>query len=73
MNKKIRESIVSGSFYPSDPKALKEQINQYLDNVRIMASINIVSIICPHAGYIYSGQVAAYSYKQIASKKYSRS
>ncbi len=71
MNKKIRESIVSGSFYSSDPKALKEQINQYLDHVPDYGIDNIVSIICPHAGYVYSGQVAAYSYKQIDPKAYS--
>ncbi len=71
MNKKIRESIVSGSFYPSEPKTLEEQINQYLDNVPDCGIDHILSIICPHAGYVYSGQVAAYSYKQVVSKGYS--
>jgi AmmeMemoRadiSam system protein B len=31
---------------------------------------DIIGLVCPHAGYIYSGQVAACSYKQVEGKKY---
>lgn len=67
---KIRDSIVAGSFYPDDPYVLKMQIQDYLNNAAFLNIDNIKALICPHAGYIYSGQVAAYSYKQIMNKKY---
>ncbi len=69
---KIRESKVAGSFYPDNPVILKKQINTFLDNSKSPSINNIKSIICPHAGYIYSGQVAAYSYKLIAGKEFGR-
>lgn len=67
---KIRESIVAGSFYPNDPYVLTMQIEDYLNNAKLLDLNNIKALICPHAGYIYSGQVAAYSYKQIINKKF---
>src|SRR4030066_773178 len=66
----IRESIAAGSFYPGDPDALRRQINKFLDNTELSKIEDIKSIVCPHAGYIYSGQVAAYSYRQISGKKF---
>ncbi|MCL4378853.1 MAG: AmmeMemoRadiSam system protein B [Actinobacteria bacterium] len=67
---KIRDSIVAGSFYPNDPYTLKMQLEDYFNNAKFLDINNIKALICPHAGYIYSGQVAAYSYKQINNKKY---
>ncbi len=66
----IRESVAAGSFYPGDPDALRRQINKFLDNTELSKIEDIKSIVCPHAGYIYSGQVAAYSYRQISGKKF---
>jgi len=62
-----RKPAVAGSFYPSDPQRLEGMINRYLDESK-SESIKgeIVGIISPHAGYIYSGPVAACSYRQIA-------
>jgi len=67
---RIRESIVAGSFYSADPYVLKMQIEDYLLNAEDFAIKNIKALICPHAGYIYSGQVAGYSYKQVAKNSY---
>jgi AmmeMemoRadiSam system protein B len=66
----IRESVAAGSFYPASPDGLNSQISEFLDNAKLLDLKNIKAIICPHAGYIYSGQVAAYSYRQIAGKKF---
>ncbi len=66
----IRRSIAAGSFYPSDPANLKKLINKYLDKAETCDIDNIKALISPHAGYIYSGQVAAYSYKQMAGQRY---
>lgn len=68
----VRKSTVSGSFYPEDPGTLKKQVNNFLDKAEDFDINNIKSIICPHAGYMYSGQVAAYSYKLIRGKSFSR-
>ena len=66
----IRESVAAGSFYAGNPGELSSQINEFLDNTESSDIKNIKAIICPHAGYIYSGQVAAYSYKQIVGQKF---
>ncbi len=66
----IRESTASGSFYPADPDALESQIASFMDNVQPLDLHNIKAIVSPHAGYIYSGQIAAYSFKQVADIKY---
>jgi MEMO1 family protein len=68
--KNIRENVAAGSFYPAGPDALRKQINNFLENVEPAKISNIKSIICPHAGYIYSGQVTAHSYKNISGKKF---
>lgn len=66
----IRYSIVSGSFYPGSIEALKRQITEFLDNAQYKSLKNIKTLICPHAGYVYSGQVAAYSYRQIKDENF---
>ena len=67
----IREPAVSGMFYPGNPKTLKSDIERYLSEA-VFDPIdgNIVGIISPHAGYIYSGPVAAYGFKAIAGRAY---
>lgn len=57
------ESQVAGYFYPNDPNTLSKQIDDFLLNTEIEKN-NIIpkAIIVPHAGYIYSGQTAAFSY-----------
>ncbi len=67
---KIRESIAAGSFYPGSQNALRSKINSLLNSIELPDIKNIKSIISPHAGYIYSGQVAAYSYKQLIGKNF---
>ena len=69
----IKYPAVSGSFYPANKTALSNQIISFLDNVEIdplLQEKDIFGLISPHAGYIYSGQVAAYGYKAILNKKY---
>jgi AmmeMemoRadiSam system protein B/AmmeMemoRadiSam system protein A len=62
----IRESAIAGSWYPSSPAALREQIDGFLSRVPSPTSSGrLVALIAPHAGTAYSGQVAAHAYKQI--------
>ena len=65
----IKEPSVAGTFYPADKKELKDTIETFLSKVnRIPGEGNIIALISPHAGYRYSGQVAAYGYKHIQDR-----
>ena len=64
--KKVRQAAVAGAFYPGDPEQLSAMIDQYLDRARYPTRTGrLIGLVSPHAGYIYSGQVAAYSYRQL--------
>jgi len=67
----IRESVIAGTWYPGKPAILRRDIENYFAAVRDSEIVaQIVGLIAPHAGYMYSGQVAAYAYKLICGKKY---
>jgi AmmeMemoRadiSam system protein B/AmmeMemoRadiSam system protein A len=61
-----RKAAVAGQFYPSKDKSLTEELNKLFERATPKKHFNIRAIICPHAGYIYSGKVAASAYNQIA-------
>ena len=67
----IREPAVSGTFYPGNPKTLTHDIEQYLSDAT-PADIqgDIKGLISPHAGYMYSGPVAAWGYKALSGRRY---
>ncbi len=68
----VKEPNVSGHFYPSEAKKLSGMIKQMIAGAKPFALENhIYGIICPHAGYIYSGKIAASAYKAIYMKNYS--
>jgi AmmeMemoRadiSam system protein B/AmmeMemoRadiSam system protein A len=67
---RIRESVIAGTWYPGDPESLKKTIKTYLDAVpepegHAPFAAPPTALIVPHAGYRYSGQVAAHAYKRI--------
>jgi len=69
--KALRKSAIAGSWYPGAPSILRRDIENYFNLVPDMAlEGDIVGLIAPHAGYIYSGQIAAHVYKLIRGKKY---
>ena len=61
----IRKPAVAGSFYPAEPKALHAQVTALLRAAAVGASVP-KAIIAPHAGYIYSGPIAASVYARVA-------
>jgi AmmeMemoRadiSam system protein B len=68
----VRKSVVAGSWYPGDPEALKKDISRYFSSARIPdIADKPVSVISPHAGYMYSGHVAACAYKTLLNRTYS--
>lgn len=63
----IRPAAFSGSFYPADPDELDRQLTGYLAQVSLPADEPVPkAIIAPHAGYIYSGPIAASAYARLA-------
>jgi AmmeMemoRadiSam system protein B len=67
----IREPVVAGVFYPDNPEVLSRDVKRYLENAKKeKLEGEIVALISPHAGYMYSGQVAAYAYKLIEGKAF---
>ncbi len=69
--KEIREPAVAGAFYPDKPDLLSRDIKRYLENVKKeKIEGEVVALVSPHAGYMYSGQVAAYAYKLIEGKNF---
>lgn len=67
----VRKPAVSGQFYPSNRGKLKAMIEEYIENAkekRIVGKIR--GLVSPHAGYIFSGKVAAYGYKELIGRDY---
>jgi MEMO1 family protein len=61
-----RKPAVAGAFYPSNPQRLGDMIDGYMKEATSAPSAgDIVGVLSPHAGYIYSGPVAAYSFSQL--------
>lgn len=59
-----RQPAVAGLFYPANPPQLRQMLDQYLHDASLEAKVP-KAIIAPHAGYIYSGPVAASAYARL--------
>lgn len=64
-NADVRKPAVAGQFYPADPASLKDLVTRHLSEVGDPPQIDghIIALIVPHAGLVYSGPIAAYSYR----------
>jgi len=68
----IREAMWAGKFYEAKPDALSRHL-EYLFKIAKSTpafSGNILALIAPHAGYVYSGRVAASAYSLVRGKDY---
>ena len=69
--KKLRKAAVAGLFYPAEQKKLSEEIKLLLSVSESEKNFpNVIGIISPHAGYIYSGRTAAYGFNLLKNKNY---
>lgn len=62
----IRPPAVAGAFYPREARDLKSQVEAYLAAARAPEVAPPKAIIAPHAGYMYSGAIAASIYARLA-------
>lgn len=57
----MRQPAVAGQFYPLHCENLEKELKRCFEGLEIRER-NIIGAVCPHAGYIYSGKVAAHVY-----------
>ncbi|MFA5084904.1 MAG: AmmeMemoRadiSam system protein B, partial [Candidatus Omnitrophota bacterium] len=65
----VKEADLAGNWYTASRAQLEDQLKSYLDAAKPeKIDGKILAIIVPHAGYLYSGSVAAYGYKAVRDK-----
>ena len=70
----IRQPVVAGQFYPGEKTELENMIHSCFEHEygpgtdSVDASEKIFGVVCPHAGYVYSGPTACHSFKAISSQ-----
>ena len=70
---KLRPPGVAGSFYPAEPGALTAMMDGMLaDAERPAIKDKILAVVAPHAGYPYSGPVAAHTYAALKGHRFTR-
>jgi len=72
---KVRSAGVAGSFYPADAAELTAMMDAMLSSVPSATPAiqgSIVGMVAPHAGYVYSGPVAACVYAALQGRSYAR-
>ncbi len=69
----VRHSVIAGQWYPGEPRQLRAMMDSFLSAVpAVFLEGTLVGLIVPHAGYAYSGQVAAYAYAQLQGRRFAR-
>jgi hypothetical protein len=67
----IRASPIAGTWYPGSPEKLRDAVDDYLAHAEYFPTDDeLVALISPHAGYPYSGQTAAYAYRQLENRQF---
>jgi len=66
---RVREPAVAGLFYPGDEKTLRRTVDGLLARAPEHPIQRLRGLICPHAGYTFSGQTAAIGYKTLAGRQ----
>ncbi|MGH6610089.1 MAG: AmmeMemoRadiSam system protein B, partial [Burkholderiaceae bacterium] len=65
----IRQPAVAGLFYPDDAAELRQTILRYLHQASVIDLPVVKAAIVPHAGYVYSGPIAAAAYVLLAMRR----
>jgi AmmeMemoRadiSam system protein B len=60
-----RVPSVAGSFYPSNPQELRKMVEGFFSKSGKTTGVYPLAMVVPHAGYIFSGEVAASGYMQL--------
>lgn len=70
----VRRAAVAGRFYPSDPQALRGEIERQLRQATPVSEPlpRPRALVVPHAGYVYSGPVAASAFQRLVGERFRR-
>ena len=63
-----RSPAVAGLFYPADPEVLSRSVGEYLKDKPTLPDPGPTGLICPHAGYTYSGSIAGRAYLELRGR-----
>jgi len=66
----VRQPAVAGRFYTSDPGKLRLAIEEFLKDAKEATVQEPIAIVVPHAGYVYSGQIAADAFNCVKEGNY---
>ena len=67
----VRQPAVAGSFYPAQTSELRQMVKGFLDQAaKEEIKGKLIALIVPHAGFVFSGRVAAHSYKQLEGRDF---
>lgn len=68
---RVRPPAMAGEWYPGDRQTLERTIDGFLAKTKqVVAADAVVGLLAPHAGVIYSGQAAAWAYRQVQGQAY---
>jgi AmmeMemoRadiSam system protein B len=70
MTAKVRKAAVAGSWYPGTGRALAAAVDRHLANTTQDLAGDLVALIAPHAGLMYSGPVAAHAYRLLRGRQF---
>ena len=67
----VRAAAVAGTFYPADPRSLNAELDELLGGIDApVPRLGFPkALVVPHAGYIYSGPVAAHAYEELGAAR----
>ena len=66
----VREPAVAGQFYPADARTLGAAVDAFLRDAPAAGGERPIALIAPHAGYAFSGQIAADAWRQAGGQQY---
>lgn len=73
MKGNIRKSVIAGTWYTGNAGALRREIQKYLDEAHLPElKGRPAALVSPHAGYVYSGPVAAFGYKLLKKGEFEK-
>lgn len=64
----LRRAAVAGSWYPANPDVLAREVDRYLAAVEDAPAGEIVALVAPHAGLVYSGPIASHAYRPLRDR-----
>ncbi len=68
-NLRVRPSPIAGQWYEGEPKALAHSVDDYMNAAKLPELHgDVIGVVAPHAGHLYSGPVAGYSFAALRGR-----